>query len=74
MERCSLLGKVTVTGISIDEKKVRRWWPNGFGDQVLYKLSVDAGGSSKTVRVGFRTVELVQNTIPGSVGLDFFFK
>ncbi|XP_022688923.1 beta-mannosidase-like isoform X1 [Varroa jacobsoni] len=67
-------GRVTISNIAVDERKVHRWWPNGYGDQVLYQLHVDVEGSSKNVRIGFRTIELVQNTMPGIIGLNFFFK
>ncbi|XP_003737413.1 beta-mannosidase [Galendromus occidentalis] len=67
-------GKIVLTNINIDERKVRRWWPNGFGEQVLYKLGVDVDGSSKEVKIGFRTVKVVQSTIPGATGLSFYFK
>lgn len=63
---------------------VQRWWPNGYGDQVLYALNVTVSVgrelSTKTVRIGFRTVELVQDDVvldPStnkSEGLDFYFK
>ncbi|KAJ8947266.1 hypothetical protein NQ318_014162 [Aromia moschata] len=54
------------------------WWPNGYGAQDLYDLIVTftpksaTEVSTKTVRVGFRTIELVQDTI--SSGLTFYFK
>ncbi|OQR74056.1 beta-mannosidase-like [Tropilaelaps mercedesae] len=67
-------GSVTMTSINVDENAVSRWWPNGLGRQALYYLKVKAGGSSKDVRVGFRTIELVQNTIAGVTGLTFFFR
>lgn len=59
--------------------KIDRWWPSGFGNQTLYelKVSVRLNGSeesSKTMRIGFRTVELIQEPIPNASGLTFFFK
>ena len=44
------------------------WWPNGYGQQPLYPLTATldaaAENQSKTVRVGFRTVEIEQPALP----------
>lgn len=57
------------------------WWPNGYGDQKIYelKLIVDMNGQkfSKTKKIGFRSVELVQELTPSKKpehGLTFYFK
>lgn len=46
---------------------VSLWWPNGYGDQPLYDLEVIFRAdknpnkvSKKRVKIGFRTVELVE--------------
>uniref|UniRef100_A0A1L8DQR0 beta-mannosidase n=1 Tax=Nyssomyia neivai TaxID=330878 RepID=A0A1L8DQR0_9DIPT len=67
---------------------VELWWPNGYGRQKLYVLQVvfDPYGKSplplrqelvtKSVKIGFRTIELVQevtNSDP-TRGLSFFFR
>ena len=61
------------------------WWPNGYGDQPLYDMTVEiaaeSGGvagtgtevaDSVTDRVGFRDVELVVE--PDDVGTSFYFE
>ncbi|GBP43204.1 Beta-mannosidase [Eumeta japonica] len=74
--------------LKISENIVRTWWPNGYGDQPLYGLTVVYSAderprdvSRKHIRIGFRTVELVEedaskilgNTTAGE-GLTFYFK
>lgn len=45
------------------------WWPNGYGEQHLYTLNVTfssarvSENSTKKFKVGFRTVELVEDEI-----------
>lgn len=51
---------------------VELWWPNGYGSQPLYQLTVlwtdenETATSNKSVRVGFRTVELNQDFVDPS--------
>ena len=48
---------------------IKEWWPNGYGSQTLYPLYAffySSDGSetpAKKVKVGFRTVELVQEYV-----------
>ncbi|KAK7109878.1 hypothetical protein V1264_013839 [Littorina saxatilis] len=68
--------------ISVPESAgVKRWWPNGYGDQALYDVifeftASDAGLTSLIKRIGFRTIELVQDPVSSepSQGLTFYFK
>ena len=39
--------------------KPRLWWPNGFGDQPLYPLTVRVAGDEATRRIGLRTLEVI---------------
>ncbi|OKL62158.1 Beta-mannosidase B [Talaromyces atroroseus] len=54
------------------------WWPNGYGDQSLYELSVavtQKGGDTLhqiSKRFGIRTAEIVQK--PDKHGKSFFFR
>ncbi|RZC37633.1 beta-mannosidase-like, partial [Asbolus verrucosus] len=62
---------------TIPKLTVKKWWPNGYGEQKLYNLTATfQNGSeknSKTIRLGFRKIELVQEQI-GDSGLSFYFK
>ncbi|RVE56873.1 hypothetical protein OJAV_G00210580 [Oryzias javanicus] len=55
--------------------QVKLWWPSGHGDQPFYMLSVRVFGDGFLMlnrdvkQVFFRTVELIQEPIPGSPGL-----
>ncbi|XP_043111548.1 beta-mannosidase isoform X2 [Puntigrus tetrazona] len=60
-------------------QSVSLWWPFGHGEQFLYNLTVDVnleGGETFNAdrMVAFRTVELVQEPIPSSPGLSFYFR
>ena len=62
--------------LKIPADLVHTWWPNGYGNQTLYPLTVTATTSTsvneKVMRIGFRTVELVQD--PLKQGLSFYFR
>lgn len=67
--------------LKVPQDKVSQWWPNGFGNQPLYNLTSSfISGSSfvrnKTVKIGFRTVRLVQEPVrsDSSQGLTFYFE
>ncbi|XP_076284235.1 beta-mannosidase [Lasioglossum baleicum] len=66
----------TNISLKIPVKLVDKWWPNGYGNQTLYSLTIIAttnnGRKRKSVRIGFRTVELVQK--PLKKGLSFYFQ
>ncbi|XP_068537934.1 beta-mannosidase [Anas acuta] len=58
---------------------VEAWWPNGHGKQTGYNVTttfiMEAGYKiEKFSKAYFRTVELVQEPIPGSPGLSFYFR
>ncbi|XP_071518434.1 beta-mannosidase isoform X1 [Panulirus ornatus] len=54
---------------TLEEGQVEMWWPNGYGYQPLYQLTVvwshrnEYETSSKSVGVAFRTVELNQDLV-----------
>ncbi|CAO4387518.1 unnamed protein product [Caenorhabditis nigoni] len=59
------------------EKEPQRWWPNGMGEQKLYDIHVAMGYQKKQKKIGFKTVELVQDYIDPKkpeYGRNFFFK
>uniref|UniRef100_A0A8C2L0T4 Beta-mannosidase n=1 Tax=Cyprinus carpio TaxID=7962 RepID=A0A8C2L0T4_CYPCA len=56
-------------------QSVSLWWPFGHGEQFLYYLTIDVSlEGGETFNVAFRTVELVQEPIPSSPGLSFYFR
>ncbi len=68
-----------VTGVNrltVDAGMIERWWPHTHGAQPLYELTVrllagDAAVDTRTVRVGFRTIEL--DTGADATGAAFTF-
>jgi beta-mannosidase len=60
----------------IPDNQVRRWWPNGFGDQPLYQLNVFNDGQMIGSRlIGFRTVRLIERTYTSPInGTSFYFE
>ncbi|XP_051772539.1 beta-mannosidase isoform X3 [Ctenopharyngodon idella] len=60
-------------------QSVSLWWPFGHGEQPLYELEIQInmeGGETFNAqrKVAFRTVELIQEPIPSSPGLSFYFR
>ncbi|CAF0972717.1 unnamed protein product, partial [Adineta steineri] len=59
----------------IPDQDIQLWWPNGYGDQKLYKLSIynqEEFIGSRTI--GFRTVELIQHDYGSTInGTSFYF-
>ncbi|KAH9491152.1 hypothetical protein DERF_015884 [Dermatophagoides farinae] len=61
------------------EMAIKPWFPNGLGDQILYRLSatIHTGHEmiNKQVAIGFRTIELVQDRLNASVeAYSFYFR
>ncbi len=49
---------VFTSSIAVPAESVSLWWPNGFGAQTLYEVSVSLGGFDLSRRIGFRTMEV----------------
>ncbi|KAF7271446.1 hypothetical protein GWI33_015668 [Rhynchophorus ferrugineus] len=73
-------GEITfdMTSLDVPKDKVKLWWPNEYGSQPLYELVVRYGSvqedtvDEKRVKIGFRTVELVQDDLDN--GATFYLK
>ncbi|WP_459191019.1 beta-mannosidase [Halosimplex sp. J119] len=63
--------EVEVT-LPVEEETAELWWPNGYGDQPLYDLTVAIGDDTYTDRIGFREVDLVVE--PDEAGTSFYFE
>ena len=55
---------------------MKTWWPNGYGEAVLYLATISYDGASgdfdqKSIHIGFRTVELVQDDVSSGELLSF---
>ena len=62
----------------LDDENIKLWWPNGYGEQNLYTITIKAEvGKSliqKSKTIGFRSVELVQEPVSEDAGLTFYFR
>lgn len=62
---------------TVSSARVELWWPNGYGKQNLYNLSVSYNSgnyvekSSKKIQIGFRTITLNQEELES--GRAFYF-
>ncbi|CAH0550626.1 unnamed protein product [Brassicogethes aeneus] len=68
---------VRTFSFSVNKYDTKLWWPNGYGAQQLYNLKIHYANKNMeeyvvTKRIGFRTIELVQEKIKN--GLTFYFK
>ena len=70
------LNETLVVPVNIPDNVVSRWWPNGFGEQPLYELTVSDHNRMVGSRVlGFRQVELVQDNYTEPInGTSFYFR
>ncbi|VDN07595.1 unnamed protein product [Thelazia callipaeda] len=67
--------------VIVPDNLIERWWPSGSGKQKLYNLTATIICKeemyNKTIRIGFRTVELIQNYVDNEkpeLGREFYFK
>lgn len=60
------LNKVS-TRIPVENPKL--WWPNGYGDQPLYDLSVQIAGDEVRKKLGLRSLEIINEE--DEIGLSF---
>ncbi|XP_044729918.1 beta-mannosidase-like [Chrysoperla carnea] len=71
-------GRIAITqNLIVPDDFVDLWWPNGYGQQILYDLNVSFNSSehvSKSIKVGFRTIQLVEDAIENHEGATFYFK
>lgn len=62
--------------LTVPQDSVQLWWPNGYGEQKLYKLTTKIRISNYETldekQIGFRKIELVQD--PVDEGLTFYFR
>ncbi|HBC87730.1 MAG TPA: hypothetical protein DCZ94_12295 [Lentisphaeria bacterium] len=57
---------------TVTVKNPNLWWPNGFGEQYLYQLSVKVGSSEIKKRLGLRRIELISEE--DKIGLSMLFR
>jgi beta-mannosidase len=64
--------------ITVPRTDVQLWWTRGRGAQPLYNVTASVvspqGSQARTRRVGYRTIERVEQPVPESGGLTFQFR
>jgi beta-mannosidase len=65
--------------IPVTIRQPERWWPNGMGNQKVYRIRVVVGKGNEMadeaeVTTGLRTLRLVQEPDPEGSGKSFFFE
>ncbi|XP_055949322.1 beta-mannosidase-like [Argiope bruennichi] len=74
----NLSAQKTIKIIFTKNYDIKLWWPNGLGSQPLYTLKIIFSNNeesvSKSIKIGFRTIELIQEPVENSTGLSFYFK
>jgi beta-mannosidase len=65
--------------VNFEIKNPKLWWPNGLGEQILYKITTVLGDApaiadSKSVQTGLRTIKLVRNPDADGKGESFYFE
>jgi len=56
---------------TIRVKNVRRWWPNGFGEQFRYDLSVRLGEAVCEKKIGLREIQLINQEDKNGLSMTF---
>jgi beta-mannosidase len=70
-----LISSATKLQHSFRVENPQLWYPHGYGPQPLYRLVVRIkDGDSKELKVGFRDIQIVQESVAGESGSSFFFK
>ncbi|KAF8774431.1 Beta-mannosidase like protein [Argiope bruennichi] len=74
----NLSAQKTIKIIFTKNYDIKLWWPNGLGSRPLYTLKIIFSNNeesvSKSIKIGFRTIELIQEPVENSTGLSFYFK
>lgn len=71
-----MMGKITFVNFAVDDPQL--WWPNGYGEQPMYRYRVELLRGGKTVsekqgRCAFREVSLVQEPKDDRmIGFEFY--
>ena len=58
-------------GLDIVVDAPKLWWPNGYGEQPLYDLTVKLGGHVVSKKIGLRSLELVNREDKTGLSMSF---
>ncbi|MGL4608985.1 MAG: beta-mannosidase [Trueperaceae bacterium] len=69
-----ILNSVTGTNHTFKLEQPELWYPNGYGQQPLYQLVVKTNSETKTFKLGFRDIQVIQESVQGEKGSSFYFR
>jgi beta-mannosidase len=62
---------VQAPSVTLEVKRPRLWWPNGYGEQHLYDLVVSVGSHAVQKRIGLRTLTVVNREDAAGLSMTF---
>ncbi|MBK9356606.1 MAG: glycoside hydrolase family 2 protein [Bacteroidales bacterium] len=78
-EACFLVAGLNRQKVNMSISGPKQWWPNGLGEQPLYRISAELSASGNVLdsisqNIGLRTIKLIRKPDAKGSGESFFFE